>query len=69
MKDLHISKSMRFFFFVSSIIMWTGIYLSGFSNVHWLLYIPAALFIFAAATGICPGMILSKLLFKEVNKE
>lgn len=69
MKDLLISKPMRFFFFVSSIIMWIGIYLSGFSNIHWLLYIPAALFIFAAATGICPGMIFSKLLFKEANKK
>ena len=30
-----------------------------------LLYIPAVFFLFAAATGICPGMIFSNLLFGE----
>ncbi len=65
MKQHLIGKSMRFFFFGSSLVIWLGIWLSGFLNVHWLLYFPAVFFIFAAVTGICPGIIISKMLFKE----
>jgi hypothetical protein len=68
MKDLLINKSMRFFFFVSALIIWAGIYLTGFNTVHWLFYIPAVFFIFAAITGICPGLILSKMLFKDKSQ-
>lgn len=48
-------KSMRIWFALVGAILWTGIYLSGFSKVHWLLYVPAAGFIFSAVTGICPS--------------
>ncbi len=65
MKNLLIGKSMRFFFLVAGLIIWLGIYLTGFNVVHWILYFPAVFFIFAAVTGICPGMIMSKKLFKE----
>lgn len=65
MKNLRISKSMRFFFFGSSLVIWLGIYLTGFEVVHWLLFLPAIFFLFAAVTGICPGIIMSKKLFKE----
>ncbi|MEK7735069.1 MAG: hypothetical protein AAB329_06470, partial [Pseudomonadota bacterium] len=40
-----------------------GIWLTGFNTVHWVLYLPAAFFISAAVTGICPGMGFSRLLF------
>jgi hypothetical protein len=56
---------MRFFFLVAGSLLWAGIWLTGFAAAHWLLYIPAAFFVFAAATGICPGMIVSNLLFGE----
>ena len=65
MKDLLIGKSMRFFFFGSSLVIWLGIYLTGFETVHWVSYIPAVFFMFAAVTGICPGIIFSKKLFKD----
>ena len=67
MKHLLAPRSMRFFFLVSSMVIWLGIYLSGFSNVHWLLYFPAVFFLFAAISGICPGMIISRMLFKEAG--
>ncbi len=60
---------MRFFFLGASAIIWTGIGLTGFKIVHWLLYLPAVMFAFAAVSGICPGMILSKMLFKEKKPE
>lgn len=59
------SKAQRFFFLVSGTLLWLGIALTGFGTVHWLLYLPAGFFLFAAATGICPGLIISRRLFPE----
>ncbi len=50
----------RMLFLVMAILISAGIYLSGYKSVHWLLYIPAAALLFAAITGICPGMMLFK---------
>ena len=58
-----IGKAMRFFFIVVSLTIFAGIFLTGFKTVHWLLYVPPVFFLFAAATGICPGLIISNLLF------
>lgn len=60
-----IGKSMRFFFLFAGSVIWGGIALTGFSVVHWLLYIPAVFFYFAAVTGICPGIIVSRLVFGD----
>jgi hypothetical protein len=57
------SSEMKVWFALFGIIIWLGIYLTGFSNVHWLLYIPAVLIIFAAVTGICPSQLLVFKLF------
>jgi hypothetical protein len=54
---------MRAWFAFFGAVIWIGIILTGFSNVHWLLYIPAAGLAFAAITGICPSQIIfNKLL-------
>jgi len=62
---LKASKAVRFFFLntaiVSSIIIW----LSRYYNIPELLYIIPGFFIFAAVTGICPGMIIAKKIFNE----
>ncbi|MEO7535923.1 MAG: YgaP-like transmembrane domain [Ferruginibacter sp.] len=50
------SKSMRVWFALVGIILWAGIYLTGFSKANWLLYVPAAGFIFSAITGLCPSL-------------
>jgi hypothetical protein len=65
MQTFRIGKSQRLFFLVSGGIIWSGIALTGFSTVHWLLYVPATFFAFAVITGICPGLIISRLLMKE----
>lgn len=65
MNNLLIAKPLRFFFFVTSLVIWLGVYLTGFQTVHWVSYIPAVFFMFAAITGICPGIIFSKKLFKD----
>ena len=51
------SKGMRIWFAIFAVLIWLGIYLTGFSVVHWLLYIPPAGLTFAAITGICPSQI------------
>ncbi len=53
------------FFVFFGIILWSGIWLTGFDSVHWLLYLPATFFLVAALTGICPGMIFFKEIFRE----
>jgi hypothetical protein len=56
---------MRIWFALFGILLWLGIYLTGFSVVHWILYLPAAGFIFAAITGICPSQIIVNKLFSS----
>lgn len=60
------SMQMRIWFAFFGSVIWLGIYLTGFSTVHWLLYLPAAGMTFAALTGICPSQIT---VFKLFGKE
>jgi hypothetical protein len=63
------SGSMRIWFAFVGIMLWTGIYLTGFSKVNWLLYLPAAGFIFSAITGICLSMTaISKMVVFKIKK-
>lgn len=52
----------RMLFLSMAILISLGIYLTGYTSVHWVLYIPAAALFFAAITGICPGLMLFKKL-------
>jgi diacylglycerol kinase len=55
-------SAMRMLFLAMACLILLGIWLTGFNVVHWVLYIPVAALIFAAATGICPGYIIFKKL-------
>jgi hypothetical protein len=59
------SPAVRFFLLFVSLNIWFGIWLTGFGIAHWWLYIPAGFLLFAAITGLCPGLIISRWLFKE----
>jgi len=48
-----------------SVVVWLGIWLTGFDMVHWVLYIPGALLAFGAITGICPGLGLWRKILGE----
>ena len=65
MQKWKVNATMRFFFLVLATVLWLGIGLTGFTQAHWLLYIPAVFLAFAAITGICPGMFFSRLLFDK----
>jgi len=58
-------SAMKAFFLFMGAILWLGIWLTGFNVVNWVLYLPAIFFIFSAVTGICPGLIFFKSIFKE----
>ena len=57
------SKAMRFFFFNTAAIILIGIWLTGFDQVHWFLYTVPVFNLFAAAFGICPGLIMTQKIF------
>jgi hypothetical protein len=62
-------KSMRIWFAFLGIMLWTGIYLTGFSKVNWLLYLPAGVAVIAAVTGFCPSqMIILKMFRVKINE-
>ena len=65
MKKYVLNRAMRFFLLVAASMVWLGIFLTGFHEVHWVLYLPASFFLFAAVSGICPGIIFSNMLFGE----
>lgn len=59
------SRALRMTFLVIGIIIWIGIWLTGFGIVHWLLYVPAVFLVFAGVTGICPGLIFNRIILKD----
>jgi len=58
-----IGSALRLFLLSVGLVIWLGIWLTGFDQVHWVLYIPAGFLVIAAITGICPGMFLSRMIF------
>jgi len=65
MNKFKIGMPIRAFLFIASSLIFAGIWLTGFNIAHWLLYLPAIFFMFAAISGICPGIIFMKKVFKE----
>ena len=63
------SPSLRVFFLFLSCVLWAGIYLTGFAAVSWLLYLLAAILLFAAITGICPSLLLITKMVAGNKKE
>lgn len=67
MKFFKASPAVRLFLLVVGAVIWGGIALTGFQQAHWLLYVPAVFLTFAAATGFCPGLIISRWLLRETS--
>ena len=58
-------SAIRMLFIFMAVFISAGIWLTGYQNVHWLLYIPPVVLLFAGITGICPGyMIFRKIGLK-----
>jgi hypothetical protein len=58
---------LRILFAVSGLILWLGLWHTGFGVASWVLYVPALFFPFAALSGICPGLGLSRLLASRLG--
>jgi hypothetical protein len=54
------SKTIRLFLFNISVFVLVGIGLTGFDEVHWFSYFIPAFLLLAAATGFCPGLLVSR---------
>lgn len=54
------SNAVRLLFFNISAMVMIGIWLTGFGAVHWFSYVLPAAMLFAAVTGFCPGLFVSK---------
>ncbi len=54
------SNSIRLLLFNLAMFNLVAIWLSGFNEVHWFSYVLPAFLIFAAATGLCLGLFMSK---------
>lgn len=63
MEKYRVDLPMRMFLLTVSAVLWLGIWLTGFNVVSWVLYLPAAFFLIAAVSGICPGLIITRMPF------
>ena len=67
MDKLKIGKSMRIFLLVVSVFIWLGIWHTGFQATSLILYLVGAFLLFAAVSGICPGLFFSKMIAGELK--
>lgn len=52
----------RMLYLSFSLIMLSGVWLTGFETVHWVLYVPIAFSAFAGISGFCVNLWLWKKL-------
>lgn len=62
MKNL--TRAQRILFMNLTLLSSIGIWLTGFDQVHWFTYIVPGALIFAALSGYCIGLDISKLVLK-----
>jgi hypothetical protein len=70
MKNL--TQAHRLFFMNLTLLSSIGIWLTGFDQVHWFVYIVPAALLFAALSGYCVGLDIARMvlkLFGIVGKE
>lgn len=58
-------NAMRLFLLNAALFMLLGIWLTGFDQVHWFLYVLPGVFALSAAFGICPGINLWRMVLGE----
>jgi hypothetical protein len=68
LKPYKAGKNTRLFLLISSLAQGLGIYLSGYENIHWLLYLISLMFFGAALNGYCTMMILIENVFGKEKK-
>lgn len=59
------NRVQRLTFLNTSILAFIGIFLSGYDQVHWFIYVVPVVYLFSAATGFCPGIAISRLILHD----
>jgi len=60
-----IMTALRMVYLTMAVVIFLGISLTGFTNVHWVLYVPVVMLTFAGLTGLCPGLVFwSRIIYK-----
>ncbi len=58
--------ALRMQFLTMAVLFFIGIWLTGFDQAHWFLYVPVVALVLAGITGKCIGLQMwKKLGFKE----
>jgi hypothetical protein len=58
-------NALRMVYLTIAVVIMLGIALTGFKQVHWVLYLPVVFLTFASVTGFCPGLVFwSRILYK-----
>jgi len=58
-------NAVRMFLFSAVIFLMVGIWLTGFDQVHWFLYVIPVGYTLSALFGICPSINLWRILFRN----
>ncbi len=58
-------NAMRLFLINAAIFVMVGIWLTGFDQVHWFLYVIPGIFSLSAMFGVCPGINLWRMVLGE----
>ena len=69
LEKMRIGRTMQLWFAGPVVMLWLGIYLTGFEQVSFLIYLPAVMSLFAFLTGLCPGMMLVRLASGKMETE
>ena len=62
MKNL--TRVQRLFFMNLTLLSIIGIWLTGLDQVHWFVYVVPAALLFAALSGYCIGLDISRMILK-----
>jgi len=58
-------NAMRIFLINSALFILLGIWLTGFEQVHWFIYVIPGIYTISALFGICPGINLWRIILNE----
>ena len=59
--------AVRLFLFMLALVSMTSVWLTGFNTVHWFAYVLPGFLTFAALSGLCPGLMISKKILSVIG--
>jgi len=58
-------NAMRMFLLNSTVFILIGIWLTGFEQVHWFIYVIPVIYTLSASFGVCPGINIWRMILKD----